>query len=33
VGRRLGMRLMFAIWVSLIASGIVLFAILGLSHH
>jgi hypothetical protein len=27
------MRLMFTLWVALIASGIVFFAIVGLSHR
>jgi len=26
-------RLMFAIWLAVLASGIVVFSIIGLSHH
>jgi hypothetical protein len=32
-GKRPGVRIMFATWLVLIGSGLVLYTIIGLSHH
>jgi hypothetical protein len=33
LGKASGVRLMFALWVTLIAAGIVFYSVIGLSHH